>query len=167
MTSPKNPCQFASSSKVAFIFVQTPYLAVPTRLKLLDTRPGSNATILGPLTYRVYGERGSTAQVLRLLCHSKSCQFRFLQLAGVNMCSKDVSLMQQEWCKASWRGEQCLPLQQDPGVDNTLTPPPSPLPGCLVTLQQPRMEATSIQRVEVETEIHPAQETVGAPCSSL
>ena len=73
MTSPKNPCQFASFSKVAFIFVQTPYLAVPTRLKLLDTRPGSNATILGPLTYRVYGERGSTAQVLRLLCHSKSC----------------------------------------------------------------------------------------------
>ena len=72
--------------------------------------------------------------------------------------------MQQEWCKASRRAEQCLPLQQDSGVYNTLAPPPSPLPRCLATLQQPRMEATSqssVQRVEVETEIHPAQETAG------
>ena len=126
MTSPKNLCQFAYFSKGAFIFVQTPYLAVPTRLKILDIRPGSNVTVLGHLTHRVYGERGSTAQVPRLLYHSKSCQFRFLHFAGVNTYSKDISLMQQEWCKASWRAEQCLPLQKDPGVYNTLAPPPPP-----------------------------------------
>ena len=73
MTSPKNLCQFAYFSRGAFIFVQTPYLAVPTRLKLLDIRPKSNVTILGHLTYKVYGERGSTAQVPRLRYHSKSC----------------------------------------------------------------------------------------------
>ena len=164
MTSPKNPCQFAYFSRGAFIFVQTPYLAVPTSLKLLDIRPGSNVTIFGYLTYKVCRERGSTAQVPRLLYHSKSCQFRFLHLAGGNTYSKDVSLMQQEWCKASWRAEQCLPLQQDPEVYNTLAPPASPLPRCLATLLQPRMEATSqssVQRLGVETESHPAQETVG------